>query len=92
MGTISYNSQLVMTQFGYNKSVIQLTGAMGCLNALTVKEKFVGEGIEHVLANFQSVFWPDKTRVGVRSPGGSIYWKKNSSTMIVLILSRLRRL
>lgn len=51
------------------------------LFALTTESWFVGDGKEHIFVKFQPVYWPDEAKVGVRSPGGSIYWRKNLSTM-----------
>lgn len=54
---------------------------MGCSNALTTESEFVGDGREHIVVKFQPVYWLDRARVGVRSSGGSIYWRKNLSIM-----------
>lgn len=62
-------------------SAIQVIGEMGCSNALTFESQFVGDGREHIVAKFQSMYKPDKARAGLRSPGGSIYERKNLSFM-----------
>lgn len=37
----------------------------------------------------ESIFWPDKTTMGVRQPlGGSIYWKKTLEKMFAFVLSK----
>lgn len=61
---------------------------MGCSNVLNAEAQFVGEGREYIVAKFQFVFWPDKARVGVSSPGGFIYWKKILSTMSYFVLNQ----
>lgn len=76
-GTISYNLQCLIRQLGYGRLAIQVAGEMGCSNILTAEEQVFGKGMEHIVTKFQSIFWPNKARVGVRSPGGSIYWKKS---------------
>lgn len=64
-----------MRQLGYDQSVIQLMGEMGCLDSTTVESQFVGEDKAYIVSKFQSIFWPDGARVGVRTPGGSLYWR-----------------
>lgn len=44
--------------------------------------------VKSILAKFKSIFGPVKIRVGVSSPRGSIYWKKNLSTMCEFILNQ----
>lgn len=58
-----------MRQLGYAQSAIQITGEMGCSNALTAEFQLVGDGREHIVTKFHSVYWLDKARVGVRSLG-----------------------
>lgn len=48
----------------------------------------MGEGRKHIVAILQSMFWPGKARMEVRSPGGSIYWKKNLSMIYDFILNQ----
>lgn len=48
---------------------------MGCSDSATAESQFVGQGKAHIVSKFQKIFWPDRVRVGVRSPGGSIYWR-----------------
>lgn len=76
MRIISYNPQPMIRQLGYDQSANQITWEMGCLDTLTAKSQFVGKGGEHILAKFHSIYWPDETTVGVRSPVGSINWRK----------------
>lgn len=59
---------------------ILLVIAESTLSRSTTESQFVGDGREHIVSTFQFVYWPDKARVGVRSPGCSIYWKENLST------------
>lgn len=54
---------------------------MGCSNALTAESQFIADGREQIVAKFQSMYWPNKARVGVRSLGGFIYQRKNVSMM-----------
>lgn len=42
MGTINYNPQLVMTEFGYDQSTLQINGETGCSDTLTTETQFVG--------------------------------------------------
>lgn len=75
MGVISYNPQHVMRQLGYDQLTIQITGDMDSSDILTVESQFVGEGKEHIVMKSHSNYRPDKARIGVRSLGGSIYWR-----------------
>lgn len=61
---------------------------MGCSTVLTTESQFVGEGREHIVAKFQSVYWPDKSSIWVRSLGGSIYKKNNLNTMTDFVLDQ----
>lgn len=73
---------------GYDQTVIQVMGEFRYSNFLTALAQFIGEGKEHIISNFESIFRADKARIGVRSPGGSIYWKKNLSKICDFILSQ----
>lgn len=53
-------------------------------NLLNVEGQFIGEGQEHIPSKFESMFRPDKARLGVRSPGGS----KELGKMCEFVLSR----
>lgn len=64
-----------MRQLGYDQSAIQITGEMGCSGSATAEIQFIGQGKTHIASKFTQTFWPDRARVGVRSPGGAIYWK-----------------
>lgn len=64
-----------MRQLEYDQSAIQLTGKMDCSDSATAESQFVGQGKAHIVSKFEKIFWPDRLRVGVRSPGGSIYWR-----------------
>lgn len=64
-----------MRQLGYDQYSIQLTGEMGCFNSATTESQFIGNGKAHIMSMFQRIFWPDATRIGVRPPGRSIYWR-----------------
>lgn len=86
-GIISYKPQGVIKQLGYDQPVIQVAGEMGYSNKLIDEAQFVGEVRLHIVAKFQSIFWLDKAKVGVRSFGCSIYCKKNLSTMSDLVLN-----
>lgn len=88
MEIVSYNAQRVMRQLDYDQSAIQSTREMRCSNRLIVESLFVGEGREYIVSKFQSIYWPDKLRVGLRSPGGSIYIKKSLSTMSDFVLDQ----
>lgn len=74
-GTANYNPQRVMRQLGYNQSVVQLSEEMGCSDSVTVESQFIGDGKAHMVSKFQKIFWPDRVRIGVRSPDGAIYWR-----------------
>lgn len=74
VGVVSYNPQRVMRQLGYDQSAIQISGEMGCSSSTTAEAQFIGQGKTHV-SKFKKTFWPDRVRVGVRSPGGAIYWR-----------------
>lgn len=43
---------------------------------MTVESQFIGEGKVHIMSKFQSIFWLDGVRIGVRTPRGSIYYRK----------------
>lgn len=70
---MSYNPQRVIRQLGYDQSAIRITGEMGCSGSMTAEAQFIGQGRTHKVSKFKKIFWPDKIRVGVRSPKGSIY-------------------
>lgn len=74
-GVVSYNPQMVMRQLGYEQSAIQISGEMGCSSSATKESQFIGQGKAHIASKFKKTFWPNRVRVGVRSPGDSIYWK-----------------
>lgn len=38
-----------MRQFGYDQSVVKVTGEMGYSSLLTVEAQFIREGIEHIV-------------------------------------------
>lgn len=63
----------MMRQLMYKQSSIQIIGEMRSSNMLTVESQFVGELREHIAAKFHLLYWPDKTNVGIKSQGGSIY-------------------
>lgn len=65
-----------------------VTGEMGYSNLLTVGVQFIGEAKEWIIFKFESLFWPDKGRMEVRSLYGSIYWKKNLGKMLEFVLSK----
>lgn len=44
-------------------------GEMGCSDLLIVEAQFVREGKKQIVSNYDSIFWPDKARIGVRTPG-----------------------
>lgn len=73
VGVVSYNPQRVMRQLGYDQSAIQLSGEMGCSSSATTEAQFIGQGKTRTISKFKRTFWPDRVRVGVRSPGGAIY-------------------
>lgn len=75
-----------MRQLGYDQSTIIVTREMGFSNLATVEAQFMGEGREQILSKFESMFWPDKEGMGLRSPGGSIYWKTNLGKMSEFML------
>lgn len=66
---ISYNSQRMKRQLGYDKSAVQFTGEMGCSNFVSVESQFVGRDKKLILitSKLHKVFWPDVARVGVRT-------------------------
>lgn len=61
-----------MTQLGDDQLAIQVTRETGCSNAL-IAVSFFGDGKEHIVAKFQSVYCLNKARVGVKSLRGSIH-------------------
>lgn len=74
-GIVSYNPQRVMRQLGYDQSAIKIRGEMAYSSSATAESQFIGQGRTHIVSKFKKTFWPDRVRVGVRSPRGSIYWK-----------------
>lgn len=48
----------------------------------------MGKGKKQIMLKYESDFWLDKARMGVRSPGGSIYWKKNLGKLCAFQLSK----
>lgn len=64
-----------MRQFDYDQSAVIVTREMGYPGLLNVVEQFLGEGKEQILSKYESMFWPNKARMGIRSSGSSIYWK-----------------
>lgn len=67
-GIVSYNPQRVMRQLGYDQPAIQITGKMGCSGSTTAESQLIGQGRMHIVSMFKKTFWPDRIRVGVRSP------------------------
>lgn len=47
----------------------------GLLRSATPESQFAGGGKAHIVSKFQSIFWPDRVRIEMRSPRGSIYWR-----------------
>lgn len=47
---------------------------MGCSDSVTVESQYISNGKAHIVSKFQKIFWPDRVRIGLRSPGGAIYW------------------
>lgn len=74
-GVVSYKPQRVMRQLRYDQFAIQISGEMGCSSSITAESQFIGQGRTHIVSKFKKIFWPDRTRVGVKFPGGSIYWR-----------------
>lgn len=64
-----------MRHIVYNQATVMATGEMVISNLLTVEAQFVREGKGKILINYDIVFWSDEARMGVRSPGGSLYGK-----------------
>lgn len=50
--------------------------------------QFIEEAKEQIIFKFESIFWPDKGRMEVRSLCGLIYWKKNLGKMFQFVLSK----
>lgn len=74
-GAVSYNPQRVMRQLGYDQSAIQISGETGYSDSSLVESQFVGDGKTLIISKFKTVFWPNGAKVGVRTRGGSVYWK-----------------
>lgn len=74
-GAVSYNPQRVMRQLGYDQSAVQISGGTGYSDSSLVESQFVGDGKSLVISKFKTVFWPSGARVGVKTPGGSVYWR-----------------
>lgn len=73
-----------MRQLGYDQSTIHVTGKMGYSSLLTAEAQFIGEGKEHIEV-WVHIF-SCKERIGMRSLGGLIYWKKNLSKIYEFVL------
>lgn len=44
-------------------------------NIKNSEAKFINEEHDIILSSFVTFFWPRRGRVGVRSPGGALYWR-----------------
>lgn len=72
MRVINYNPQHMIRQLSYDQLAIQITGEVGYSDTLTTESQFVGEGKKDIAVKFDSIYWLNKTRVGV-TLGGCIY-------------------
>lgn len=77
---------------GYDQSAVHVMGELGYSNLLKDQAQGSGAGGEHILSKFESIFWPDEARMGVRSLGSSVYWKKNLSKCASLFEFKVGRL
>lgn len=55
---------------------------MGCSYYITAESQFVVEGKQRIVSRFQKTFWPDAARIGVRTLGCSIYWRKLLESLV----------
>lgn len=45
-----------------------------CIGVWEAEARYVGAGRDALLGEFDSLFWPCRSREGVRSAGGAMYW------------------
>lgn len=72
---MNYNPQRVMRQFGYDQGTIIITEQLATSSDLLAESIFVSQGKHQILAGMESFFWPGLARVGVKLPGGALYWQ-----------------
>lgn len=62
-----------MLQFSYDQDAFTLKGKLYMSSALVVEARFIGHGINQVLAGRDEFFWPGLAHVGIRSLGGILF-------------------
>lgn len=69
----TYSPQRLLCQFGYDQGAVLVLGS-SCIGVWEVEARYVGAGRDALLGDFDSLFWPCRSREGVRSAGGAMYW------------------
>lgn len=67
----TYSPQRLFRQFGYDQGAVLVLGS-SCIGVWEAEAGYVGASRDALLGDFDSIFWPCRSREGVRSVGGAI--------------------
>lgn len=66
----------MMCQLDYDQDALSLSGDHSTWSASMAKMRFTGYGVGQILTSQKKFNWPGLDRVGVRMPGGVLFWHK----------------
>lgn len=69
----TYSPQRLLRQFGYDQGALLVLGS-SYIGVWEAEARYVGVDRDALLGDFDSLFWPCRSREGVRSAGGAMYW------------------
>lgn len=64
-----------MRQLGYDQRIIIISYEIANSNAFNAKTRFIGQGRDQILENFEKTFWPGRARAGYVSKRCSVLEK-----------------
>lgn len=72
-GLTTYSPQRLLRQFGFDQVTVLVTGST-CIDVWEAESRYLGGGRGALRGDFDSIFWPCKSREGVHSAGWALYW------------------
>lgn len=69
----TYSPQRLLRQFGFIQGVVLVLGSP-CVGVWEAEYRYTSTGRDTLSVDFDLIFWPSKSREGVLSAGGVLYW------------------